>query len=128
MVDSDTVISLNSTVRKTGSKSSCLPRFCSWSFRLTIKADFASAVDKGKHHQNESTRKGSKQLNVTNLITQKLSDSYCTESSASCIEAAASCPIIFVIVLIAGPTECRVTVYIDLKLLNQIIFQWHSMG
>lgn len=51
MMDSDAVNSLNSTARKTGPKSSCAPKFCSWSFRLTIKADFASAVDKGKRLQ-----------------------------------------------------------------------------
>ena len=61
MMDSDTVNSLNSTARKTGPKSSCAPKFCSWSFRLTIKADFASAVDKGKRlkeHISERTVHG----------------------------------------------------------------------
>ena len=51
MMDSDAVNSLNSTARKTGPKSNCAPRFCSWSFRLTFKADFAGAVDKGKRLQ-----------------------------------------------------------------------------
>ena len=58
MMDSDAVNSLNSTARKTGPKSSCAPKFCSWSFRLTIKADFAGAVDKGKRlleHISERT-------------------------------------------------------------------------
>ena len=51
-MDSDAVNSLNSTAaRKTGPKSSCAPKFCSWSFRLTFKADFTSAVDKGKRLQ-----------------------------------------------------------------------------
>jgi hypothetical protein len=44
-------------------------------------------------HQNESIRKGRTQLNVTNLRTQKLSDSYCTESSAPWIKVAVSCNI-----------------------------------
>ena len=50
MADSDTVNSLNSTapMRQTGTKSSGPPKFKAWSFRLTFKADFASAVDKGK--------------------------------------------------------------------------------
>jgi hypothetical protein len=48
MMDSDIVNSLNSTVRKTRPKSSCPPKWCSWSFRLTIKADLASAVVRGK--------------------------------------------------------------------------------
>jgi hypothetical protein len=49
MVDSDTVNSLNSIVRNTGPISSCHPKEFPGVFRLTIKADFASAVDKGKH-------------------------------------------------------------------------------
>ena len=55
MMDSDAVNSLNSTARKTG------PNFCSWGFRFTIKADFASAVDKGKRlkeHISERTVHG----------------------------------------------------------------------
>ncbi len=50
--DSDTVDSLNSTapMRQTGTKSSQKeqnpPKFKAWSFRLTIKADFAGSVDK----------------------------------------------------------------------------------
>ena len=50
MADSDAVNSLNSTVlmRQTGTKSSATAKFRAWSFRLTIKADFASAVDKRK--------------------------------------------------------------------------------
>ena len=57
-------------------------------------------------------------MNVTNLRTQQRSDSYGTESSAPRIEVAAICDlsnIFFVIVLIAGPTECRVTVNIELN-------------
>jgi hypothetical protein len=59
-------------------------------------------------------------LNVTNLRTHQLSDSYGTESSAPRIEVplSAICPIFFVIVSIAGPTECRVTVNIELIKLN----------
>jgi hypothetical protein len=51
MADFDTVDSLNGTapMRQTGTKSSGPPKFKAWSFLLTIKADFASAVDKGKH-------------------------------------------------------------------------------
>ena len=64
MADSDTVDSLNSTapMRQTGTKSSQKeqnpPKFKAWSFRLTIKADFAGAVDKGKRlkeHISERT-------------------------------------------------------------------------
>jgi hypothetical protein len=38
-----------------------------------------------------NTRKEHNSLNVTNLRTQQLSDSYSTESSAPCIEVAAIC-------------------------------------
>jgi hypothetical protein len=60
MADSDVVDSLNSTVpmHQTGTKLSGLPKFKASSFRLTIKADFASAVDKGKRlkeHISERT-------------------------------------------------------------------------
>ncbi len=64
MADSDTVDSLNSTapMRPTGTKSSQKeqnpPKFKAWSFRLTIKADFAGAVDKEKRlkeHISERT-------------------------------------------------------------------------
>ncbi len=49
MMDSDAVNSLNHTTAcKTGAKSSCAPKFCSWSFLLTIKANFASSVDERK--------------------------------------------------------------------------------
>ena len=50
VADSDSVHSLNSTAPmcKTGTISSVPPKFKAWSFRLTLKADFASAVDKGK--------------------------------------------------------------------------------
>ena len=53
MADSDAVHSLNSTapMRQTGTISSVPPKFKAWSFRLTIKADFAGAVDKGKRLQ-----------------------------------------------------------------------------
>ncbi len=58
MLDSDEENSLKSTARKTETKSICAPKFCSWSFLLTIKADFAGAVDKGqrlKEHISERT-------------------------------------------------------------------------
>ena len=64
MADSDTVASLNSTapMRQTGTKSSQKeqnpPKFKAWSFRLTIKTDFAGAVDKErrlKEHVSERT-------------------------------------------------------------------------
>ena len=60
MADSDTVDSLNSTapMRQTGTKSSGPPKFKAWSFRLTIKADVAGAVDKEKRlkeHISERT-------------------------------------------------------------------------
>ena len=57
----DSANSLNSTARTartTGTKSICAPKFCSWSFRLTIKTDFAGAVDKErrlKEHISERT-------------------------------------------------------------------------
>ncbi len=57
----DSANSLNSTARtarKTGTKSICAPKFCSWSFQLTIKVDFAGAADKGQHlkeHISERT-------------------------------------------------------------------------
>jgi hypothetical protein len=56
----DAVDSLNSTglMRQAGTQSSCAPKFRAWSFRLTIKADFAGAVDKGqrlKEHISERT-------------------------------------------------------------------------
>jgi hypothetical protein len=55
-----------------------------------------------KDHQNESTRKGHKKLNVTNLRTEQLNDSYCTEFIAPRIKVAAICNLskFFVIVLI----------------------------
>ncbi len=41
MMDSDVVNSLNhTTARKKGTESSCAPKFCSWSFRLTIKSSY----------------------------------------------------------------------------------------
>ena len=63
MADSDAVNSLNSTalMRQTGTKSSATAKFRAWSFRLTIKADFASAVDKRKclqEHISGRTRGG----------------------------------------------------------------------
>jgi hypothetical protein len=57
----DSANSLNSTARtarKTGTKSIWTPKFCPWSFRLTIKADFAGTVDKEmrlKEHISERT-------------------------------------------------------------------------
>jgi hypothetical protein len=50
IADSDAVDSLSSTVlmRQTGTQSSCAPKFPAWSFQMTIKADFAGAVDKEK--------------------------------------------------------------------------------
>ena len=56
-------------------------------------------------------------MNVANLRTQQLSDSYGTVFSAPSIEVAAICDLsnFFVIVLIAGPTECRVTFNIELN-------------
>ena len=53
VADSDAVHSLNSTapMRQTGTKQSVPPKFKAWSFRLTFKADFAGAVDKGKRLQ-----------------------------------------------------------------------------
>jgi hypothetical protein len=44
MMESATVNTLNSTLRKTGPKSRCPQKLCSWNFLLTIKADFARAV------------------------------------------------------------------------------------
>ena len=63
MADSDAVNSLNSTalMRQTGTKLSADPKFRAWSFRLTIKADFARAFDKGKRlkeHISERTVHG----------------------------------------------------------------------
>ena len=63
MAGSDAVNSLNSTalMRQTGTKSSATEKFRAWSFRLTFKADFASAVDKGKRlkeHISERTVHG----------------------------------------------------------------------
>ncbi len=58
MADYHTVDRLNSTrlMHQTGTQSSCAPRFRAWSFRLTIKADFAGAVDKRvKEHISERT-------------------------------------------------------------------------
>jgi hypothetical protein len=60
IADSDTVDSLISTVlmRQTGTQSSRAPKFRAWSFQLTIKADFAGAVDKEKRlkeHISERT-------------------------------------------------------------------------
>jgi hypothetical protein len=62
MADSNAVdsLSLNSTrlMHQTGTQSSCAARFRAWSFRLTIKADFAGAVDKEKRvkeHISERT-------------------------------------------------------------------------
>ena len=48
IADSEAVDSLSSTVlmRQMGTQSSCAPKFRAWSFRLTIKTDFAAAVDK----------------------------------------------------------------------------------
>jgi hypothetical protein len=56
-------------------------------------------------------------LKITNLRTQQLSESYGTESSALCIEVTAICDLsnFFVIVLISSPTECRVTLNIELN-------------
>ena len=50
MADSDAVNILNSLapMRQTGAISWCAPKFQAWGFRLTIKADFASAVDTRK--------------------------------------------------------------------------------
>ena len=60
IADSDAVDSLSSTVlmRQMGTQSSCAPKFRAWSFRLTIKTDFAGAVDKErrlKEHISERT-------------------------------------------------------------------------
>jgi hypothetical protein len=67
-------------------------------------------------NQNK-TRKKPDELNVTKMRTQQLSDSYCTESSAPSIEVVAICNLsnIFVTVLIACPSKCRVTVNIELN-------------
>jgi hypothetical protein len=50
VADPDAVDSLNSTapMRQTGTKLSGPQKFKGWSFPLTINADFASSVDKGK--------------------------------------------------------------------------------
>ncbi len=60
MADSSAVDSLNSTrlMHQTGTQSSCATRFRAWSFLLTIKTDFAGAVDNEKRlkeHISERT-------------------------------------------------------------------------
>ena len=60
IADSDAVDSLSSTVlmRQTGTQSNCAPKVRAWSFQMTIKVDFAGAVDKErrlKQHSSERT-------------------------------------------------------------------------
>ncbi len=66
-------------------------------------------------------------MNVTNLRAQQLSDSYGTESIAPGIKVAVICNLskFFVMVLIASPTKCRVTVNIEL---NQILCKCFAMA
>ena len=72
VADSDAVHSLNSTapMRQTGTISSVPPKFKAWSFRLTIKADFASAVDKGKRLQEHIS--GRTLLNRPQSVTSQI--------------------------------------------------------